>query len=178
MRVPVKFAAAVMAVSTACAHAQPAGGEPDAGTHDAALVGAWKPQRADGGDWAVLAIDGNGRFVMLAARGSRTAAARDGKDTSSGKASLAAGEQHDAAAIILSQFMDAVSGLWALEGNGGEVVLSFDGWEMGDPAWMRYLPLLLADEELRPYPGMRGRSPIASTSWRKVNNTFGRRFGR
>ena len=66
--------------------------------------------------------------------------------------------------------LHSASGTWTLQDNGGEVVLAFDEppakYLLGTS---RYLQMLLLGDELHPYPGTSYRSPLAATSWRRVD---------
>lgn len=66
--------------------------------------------------------------------------------------------------------LDTAGGSWTLAEDGGELVLAFDNPATPDaPGTARYLQMLLLGSELRPYPGMAGRSPLAETVWRRVD---------
>lgn len=136
-----------------------------------ALVGVWKPSASNAADtsWALLVFTLEGRFALFSVRPSAP---------SSAILETLPDEQRHAAASVSLPMMGTVSGTWLLAEDGGEVVLNFDTWSSTDPAWKRRLQLLLIEAELRPYPGMRGRSPIAGTSWQKVTDPFGRRSNR
>lgn len=140
------------------------------------LVGAWKPAQADAPGWALIVFDRGGRFSMLAARAPHALTSRYGEKFPSLPAAPADPEKCGMSAAICSS-TETLYGSWTLGIDGGEVVLAFDGWEPTHPSWTRYLQLLLVGDELRPYPGTRGRSPIASTSWLRIQKGFGRRFG-
>jgi hypothetical protein len=74
------------------------------------------------------------------------------------------------AALVSGEELDVARGSWNLGEDGGEVVLAFDGPSGAQgPGTTRYLQMLLVGDELRPYPGMADRSPIARASWRRID---------
>ena len=72
-----------------------------------------------------------------------------------------------------SRPLNAASGSWMLADDGGELVLAFDdGQTRRKPGTTRYLQMLLLGGELHPYPGTERRSPLAATSWHRVDDAF------
>ena len=110
---------------------------------DQGLVGAWKPSATD-------AHDNEWTVLVFNDAGRFAALVAHGPES-----------------------LDAASGSWALAEDGGEVVLAFDNRSTKPrPGTTRYLQMLLLGDELRPYPGMANRSPIAATSWHRVDDAF------
>jgi hypothetical protein len=116
-------------------------------------AGTWQPDAVEThfGDRTVLILGDNGRFAALVAR----------------KPEASVGEAVDADGL------DAASGTWILAEDGGEVVLTFDNSSARPaPGTTRFLQMLLLGDELRPYPAMEGRSPIAANSWRRIDDAL------
>ena len=142
-----KFAsliAAAVVLSAATAHA---GDHPRAG-------GVWRPavENADYSDRTVLILGSSGRFAALV-------------------------ERHPASETALPEAdrLAAASGSWALYEDGGELGLTFDNpAAQAAPGTTLYLQMLLLGDELQPYPGLEGRSPIAATAWRRSEDTSDR----
>lgn len=75
--------------------------------------------------------------------------------------------------------LDAAGGSWMLAEDRGELVLAFDNSQAEEaPGTTRYVQMLLLGSELRPYPGMAGRSPLAETAWRRVDGGYGEQASR
>lgn len=178
MRFSTKLMALALTISVAIGSAPTttAAEEPSPELHGESLVGAWKPAQADAPGWALLVFDRSGRFSMLAVRAPQTASSRYGEEFPSFPAAIADPE-HCGVSVAICSSTETLNGSWMLGIHGGEVVLAFDGWKPDHPSWTRYLQLLFVGDELRPYPGMRGRSPIASTTWLRIDKGFGSRFG-
>ena len=68
--------------------------------------------------------------------------------------------------------LDTAGGSWTLGEDGGELVLTLDDPSAREaPGTARYLQMLLVGDELHPYPGMAGRSPLAETAWRRAGGS-------
>jgi hypothetical protein len=174
MRFTIQLLAAVLLLSTGSSAVTAEGSAGQ--SHGEAVVGAWKPGQAEAPGWALLVFDRAGRFSMLAARAPHGTNSRYEQNFPSFPTVIAEPERCGQHTTICSS-TEILSGSWSLGIDGGEVVLSFDNWQPGHPSWTRYLQLLLIGDALHPYPDMRGRSPVASTSWLRIDKNFGRRFG-
>lgn len=109
-------------------------------------VGTWEPLAAEGryADATMLVFDEAGRFAALVAR-----------------------------PVSRPDGLTVASGSWALSEDGGELVLTLDPpTRTGTPGERRFVQMLFLGEELRPYPGMRGRSPVAATAWRRMEGAL------
>jgi hypothetical protein len=109
-------------------------------------IGSWQPLAAEGRytDATMLVFDEVGRFAALVAR-----------------------------PVSRPNGLTVASGSWTLSEDGGELVLTLDPpTRAGTPGERRFVQMLFLGEELRPFPGMRGRSPVAATAWRRIEGAL------
>lgn len=142
---------------------------------DRSLIGTWRPVAADApyADWTVLVFSGDDRFAAIVGRHAKTARTEEVPDAGGAlplPVSGAALSRTATSGLVALEDLDAASGSWMLGEDGGEVVLAFDSRTAKEvPGTTLYVQMLLLDDQLHPYPGMAGRSPVAATTWHRVD---------
>lgn len=118
-------------------------------TSSRGVVGTWVPHPMEHHSVrSAMIVGSDGRFAMIVAP-------RENREKKTGAV----------------DGLNAVSGSWELADDGGELVLTLDNHlPRNVPGTTRYVQMLLLGDELRPYPGMEKRFPIAATSWLRAND--------